>query len=108
MTEDLPLFKKQGQIRQPKQYSKREELTVVLSVLADFCHNMLDQIESLQTELSGVKDRVKDFENLHAENENLRDKLTGWLQKPDDCSEDCCSIADSLEHDYSDKRHRSS
>lgn len=129
MTEDLPLFK--GQIRHPKQYSLREDLAVFLSVQADFFHSLLDQIESfqtepsrvkdsvkdfenldakiglLQTELSEVKYSVKDFENLHAENETLRDKHSRWLHEPDDCSGDCCSIADSLEHDYSDKRHNS-
>ncbi|MEP0752732.1 hypothetical protein NDA03_10960 [Trichocoleus sp. Lan] len=78
-----------------------DELQTVRAVLERFPHSVVDQIESLQTEIHEMKDRITYLEyGLHAENERLRDENLGWRQGVDYDSEDYCSNEDSFERKY--------
>ncbi|MBD1898740.1 hypothetical protein NDI44_13855 [Trichocoleus sp. DQ-A3] len=88
-------------LKRPQVKLLSEDCREVLAVLEDFCHSLVHQIESLQTENQEIKNRMTYLEHgLHAENERLQDENLGWRQAVDYDSEDYCSNEDSFERKY--------
>lgn len=59
------------------------------------------RIESLRAENKQIRGRLDYLENdLHAENDRLRDENLGWRQEVDYSSEDYCSNEDSSERQH--------
>lgn len=92
----------------PKNYNPnqfREQLAIAISAHDNLLRSLVDEIESLKTQMDVMKrqlnKRMTYLENdLHSENERLKDKLSGWHQQPNYASEDCISNQDYFGRKY--------
>lgn len=85
-----------------KTQSKRlmEKISMALSAQNDLFCSLLDEIESLKTQMKKMENRQTYLEyDLHAENRRLRDTLHAYSQEVDYYSEDYCSNEDSVERE---------
>ncbi|OCQ99710.1 hypothetical protein BCD67_14975 [Oscillatoriales cyanobacterium USR001] len=79
--------------------------------IEDILNLLLTQIQHLEERLNDVKERLNDVENNREndrrEKRHLQDRILELESEPDPYSEDNCSMADSLEREYTKERLRS-